>query len=116
MDLIPTEFPDFVRNLPEADLPFDGLRGWLLQSNSGQILFNESDVEVTVPEHSHCDQWGVVINGDIKLTVNDHMRLYSRGDTYYIPEGVTHEAQIYPGFKAVDYFTDQNRYRLKEVR
>jgi hypothetical protein len=38
-----SQFPAFVRALPEADLPFVGLRGWLLQSESGQVLFNESD-------------------------------------------------------------------------
>ena len=45
-----SEFPSFVRSLPEADLPFEGLRGWLLQSDSGQVLFNESDIEVSVPD------------------------------------------------------------------
>jgi hypothetical protein len=39
------EFPAFVRNLPEADLSLDGLRGWLFQGDLGQILFNESDME-----------------------------------------------------------------------
>ena len=63
------EFPGFIKRLPEADLPFDGLRGWLLQSDSGQVLFNESDVEMTVPEHSHCNQWGFVIDG--KIVVQD---------------------------------------------
>jgi hypothetical protein len=57
------EFPDFVPRLPEADLPFVGLRGWLLQGESGQVLFNESDVEVSVPEHSHGDPWGMVVDG-----------------------------------------------------
>jgi hypothetical protein len=55
----PSEFPDFVKNLPMANIPFNGLRGWLLQSNSGQVLFNESEVETIVPEHSPGDQWGI---------------------------------------------------------
>jgi len=109
-----SEFPGFVRSLPEADLPFDGLRGWLLQSKSGQVLFNESDVEVTVPEHSHGDQWGVVIDGEIELTIDSQTGVYSRGDTYFVPGGVTHRARIYPGFRAVDYFTDQDRYRPRK--
>jgi len=108
------EFPSFVRSLPEADLPFDGLRGWLLQSDSGQVLFNESDVEVTVPEHSHGDQWGVVIDGRFELTIDGQTRMYSRGDTYFIPMGIAHRARIYPGFRAVDYFADKNRYNPKK--
>jgi len=106
-----SKFPAFVRSLPEADLPFEGLRGWLLQSDSGQILFNESDIEVSVPEHSHGDQWGVVIDGKIELTIGDLTRTYSRGDTYFIPAGTVHSALIYPGFRAVDYFADRDRYR-----
>lgn len=107
-----SEFPDFVQNLPEADLPFVGLRGWLLQSGSGQVLFNESDVEISVPEHLHGDQWGVVVDGEIELTVGDQTRTYSRGDTYFIPAGTLHRAQIYPGFRAVDYFADLDRHKL----
>ncbi len=66
----PSEFPDFVKKLPRAAITFDGLRGWLLQSDAGQVLFNESDVEVYVPEHSHGEQWGVVIDGTIEMTIS----------------------------------------------
>jgi len=105
-----SEFPSFVRSLPEADLPFEGLRGWLLQSDSGQVLFNESDIEVSVPDHSHGNQWGAVIDGKIEMTIGGQTTIYSRGDTYFIPAGTTHRARIYPGFKAVDYFADRDRY------
>ena len=105
------DFPPFVRSLPEADLPFDGLKGWLLRSDAGLIMFNESAIEVSVPEHSHGDQWGVVLGGRIDLTIGDRARTYGRGDTYFIPKGVLHKAQIYPGFRAVDYFADKHRYR-----
>jgi hypothetical protein len=108
-----SEFPAFVRGLPEADLPFDGLRGWLLQSEMGQVLFNESDVELTVPEHAHSSQWGVVIEGRIDLTIGGRACSYSRGDANFIPDGVLHYAQIYPGFRAVDYFADRSRYRVQ---
>ena len=107
------EFPAFVQSLPEADLPFSGLRGWLLQSASGQVLFNESDIELTVPEHSHGDQWGVVMDGKIDLTIGNNTQTYSRGDTYFIPAGTPHQARIYPGYRAVDYFADRNRYRTR---
>ena len=109
-----SEFPSFVRGLPEADLPFDGLRGWLLQSDSGQVLFNESDIEVSVPDHSHGNQWGVVVDGKIELTIGGQSRTHSRGDTYFIPAGTVHRARIYPGFRAVDYFADQGRYRARQ--
>ena len=109
-----SEFPGFVRSLPEADLPFEGLRGWLLQSDSGQVLFNESDIEVLVPDHSHGEQWGIVIDGKIEMTIGGQTMTYCRGDTYFIPAGAVHRAQISPGFRAVDYFADRSRYRPRE--
>jgi hypothetical protein len=111
-----SEFPAFVRGLPEADLPFYGLRGWLLKSESGQVLFNESDVELTVPEHTHGNQWGVVIDGKIDLTIGGHTQTYTRGDAYLIPSGTPHQARICPGYRAVDYFADRNRYRIRSHR
>jgi mannose-6-phosphate isomerase-like protein (cupin superfamily) len=108
------EFPDFVRRLPRADLPFEGLRGWLLQSEWGQVLFNESDIELSVPAHAHGNQWGTVIDGSIELTIGGKKRLYTRGDSYFIPAGTTHSAIIHPGFRAVDYFEDKERYQTKK--
>lgn len=106
-------FPVFIRSLPEADLPFDGLRGWLLQSESGQVLFMEADVDVIVPQHSHGDQWGIVIDGEIDLTIGDAARTYVSGETYVIPGGTPHQARIHAGFRAIDYFVDRNRYRAR---
>ncbi len=108
-----SSFPDFVRNLPEADLPFVGLRGWLLLSESGQVMFNEADIELTVPQHSHGDQWGVVIAGRIDLTIDGDTQTFKRGDTYFIPKGSPHRALIFPGFRAIDYFADRDRYRIR---
>ncbi len=100
-----SEFPTFVRSLPEADLSFDGLRGWLLQ--------NEADIELTVPQHSHGNQWGVVIDGRIDLKIGELTKTYMSGETYFIPEGTPHQARIYPGFRAIDYFADRDRYRVR---
>lgn len=108
------DFPDFVRGLPEADLPFEGLRGWLLQSEDGQVLFMETDVDVDVAEHSHGDQWGIVVDGQIELTIGGETAIYRRGDSYCIPAGVEHGARLFAGFKALDYFKDRDRYRVRE--
>ncbi len=113
MDTKITEFPDFVRKLPEADMPFQGLRGWLLQTESGLVLFNEASHEVHVPEHSHGDQWGVVVDGKIDLTIDGKTRTFGRGGSYFIPKGAMHRARIYRGFRAVDYFADRDRYTPK---
>jgi len=108
-----SQFATFIRALPEADLPFAGLHGWLLQSESGQVLFMEADVDVIVPQHAHGDQWGVVINGKIDLTIGDDTRTFTSGDSYFIPNGTPHSARIHSGFRAIDVFADRDRYRVR---
>ena len=34
-------YPDFIRNLPEVDVPVNGIRGWLLENDRQQIVFFE---------------------------------------------------------------------------
>lgn len=110
------EFPAFIQDLPQADMPFEGLRGWLLSGENGQVLFNESDADLDVPEHSHGDQWGVVIVGRIELTIGGGTNVYSKGDTYFIPAGAPHSARIHAGFRAADYFADRSRYTERPGR
>ena len=108
-----SEFPDFVRSLPECDMPYEGLRGWLLIGETGLLLFSESDIDMSVPEHSHCDQWGVVIAGKMELTMGERTKVYRPGDAYVIPAGTVHKARIYPGFRTIDFFTDPKRYQIR---
>jgi len=39
--------------LPEANLPFEGARGWILQADTSQLVFFEFEADAKVPEHSH---------------------------------------------------------------
>jgi quercetin dioxygenase-like cupin family protein len=52
----------------------------------------------------------VVIDGKIELAIDGKTRIYSRGDTYFIPAGTKHSARIHPGFRAFDFFADKDRY------
>ena len=106
-------YPDFVKRLPEAKLPFAGPQARLLQTKAGQIIFFESERDFQIPPHSHGDQWGVVIDGSIELTIDDQTRTLSGGQTYFIPSGTVHSIQVHAPFRAVDYFADDNRYEAK---
>jgi mannose-6-phosphate isomerase-like protein (cupin superfamily) len=108
------EFPSFVQTLPEADLPYPGLKGWLMAGERGQVLYCETDTEVVVPEHRQGEQWGFVIRGRIEMTIQDRTRIYSRGDMYHVPSGAAHRAHIFPGFRAVYHLSEPNRYRVKK--
>jgi quercetin dioxygenase-like cupin family protein len=107
------EFPEFIENLPRADLPVEGIRGWLLNGENGQLLFLRADQKTIIPEHKHGDQWGIVIEGEVELTIGGKTATYRQGDSYFIPAGTLHKAVLYKGFRALDYFADKDRYQTR---
>ncbi len=107
-------FPEFVRKLPRADLPLEELNGWLLRGEEGQVLLLQVDEERSLPEHEHGDQWGIVIDGEMELTLGGKTDTYRRGDSYFIPCGTPHGAILRKGFRALDLFADKDRYCVKK--
>jgi quercetin dioxygenase-like cupin family protein len=106
-------FPDPIRNLPEADIPLDGLTAYLSQSDAHQILFMEFEKDVDLPEHSHADQVGIVLEGKIELVIDGERHCFTKGDRYHISEGMMHSAKIYAGYSDITFFNEPNRYSVK---
>jgi len=108
-------FPEPITNLPLADIPLEGVRGYLSQSEDHQILFMEFSKDVELTEHSHESQWGVILKGKIELVIDGVKHTYTRGDCYFIPEGVRHAAKIYAGYADITFFHQKERYKTKDA-
>jgi quercetin dioxygenase-like cupin family protein len=108
-----TAFSDFIRNLPEVDVPMEGVRGWLLTGDGKQVVFFDIQAGAEVPPHSHCAQWGMVVEGSMTLTIGGDTREYKSGDWYVIPEGVTHAAKVTSRMSVIDIFDAPDRYKAK---
>ncbi len=106
-----SDFADFIKDLPEAEQPFEGLKAWLLQGEKMQTLFLEAVKEVRLPNHSHGDQWGIVVAGKLDLTVGRQSRTCGPGESYFIPAGAEHYGTLHPGCRAIDCFADRDRYQ-----
>ena len=106
-------FPEPIRNLPEADIPLDGLKAYISQADSHQILFMEFGKDVEIPEHSHESQWGIVLEGRIDLTIEGVERTYTKGDRVFIPKGARHSGRIHAGYADVSFFNESDRYKRK---
>jgi len=106
-------FPNIITNLPEADIPIEGVRAYLIQSENQQILFMSFENDVEIPEHSHGAQWGVILDSEIELTIGGKKYTFKKGDTYFIPEGVKHRAKIKQGYKDITLFDQKDRYKVK---
>ena len=111
--LMSTIFPKPITNLPEADIPIEGIRAYLSQSDTHQILFMEFSKDVELPEHSHADQVGIVLEGRIDLTIDGKQQTYTKGDRYYIAEGALHSAIIYAGYADITFFDEPDRYSCR---
>lgn len=106
-------FPEIITNLPEADIPIEGLHSYLFQGEKQQFVFMSFENDVKVPEHSHEAQWGVVLDGEIELTIDDKKCIFTKGDTYFIPKDVKHSARIRKGYKDLTLFNQNDRYKAK---
>ena len=103
-DKISDVFPKPIRSLPEADVPLEGVKAYLAQGNNFQIIFMGFEKDVSVPEHSHEEQWGIILEGKIDLVIDGILNTYSKGDRYLIPKGVKHSAKIYAGYASMEFF------------
>ena len=106
-------YPEFIRSLPEVDIPIEGVRGWLSQAEGHQVVFFDIDPIGEVPMHSHGEQWGIVVEGEMELTIGGETKRYGAGDNYYSPAGVEHGAKFLSHFRAIDVFADADRYQSK---
>ena len=105
-----TPFPEMIRGLDEIDIPVDGIRGWLLQGGSTQAVFFDIEPVGVIEPHHHCSQWGIVVMGEMDLTIDGQEKTYKAGDWYYIPEGVVHSASFKTRVHVIDIFDDGKRY------
>ena len=104
-------FPDIITRLPQADIPIQGLRSHLLQSANQQVIFMSFENDVEVPEHDHEAQWGIVLDGEIELTISGKKQIFKKGDTYSISKSAPHSAKIRAGYKDLTLFNQKDRYR-----
>ncbi len=110
-------FPAVIKDLPEADLPFKGVNAWILQGEKYQLIFFEMQPTALVPEHSHSyPQWGMVIEGKMRLTINGKAKTIEKGDDYLIPARTKHQAKFLAKTQVIDLFSEKTRYKTKTAK
>lgn len=105
-------FPPFFDNLPQLDVPFDPavVTTRAIASAHGLAVFFDIHRDTELAPHSHGDQWGTVIRGELELTMNGETRTYRPGQSYFIPAGAEHGARIPAGTQILDVFAEPDRY------
>jgi len=106
-------YPRMITDLPIADIPLKGVRGWISQARDGQVVFFDIEPIGEVPRHAHGEQWGIVVEGAMELTIGDQTRRYEAGDSYHIPAGVEHGARFLTRVRVIDVFAEADRWKAK---
>ena len=106
-------FPAFIDDLPSPDSNVP-MRARIVSGGDILPMFYEVDTDIEIPEHRHGAQWGVVLEGSMEMMIGGEERLYSRGDTYFVPSGVDHVTRIRAGYRGIDVFADPQRYVPRE--
>ncbi len=109
-------FPNVITGLPEADMPFEGIKAWILQGEKHQLAFMQTETKVRIPEHSHdYAEWGVIIEGEIEVTIEDKARNCKKGDEFLIPARAKHKLTSLAKSRAIILFSERTRYQTKPV-
>jgi quercetin dioxygenase-like cupin family protein len=107
-------YPDFITAFPSINVPFskDVVQTAVVKSDAGLVAFFTFLRDMELPMHSHGAQWGTVIEGEIEFTIGGETKIYGPGDSYSIPAGVEHGAQIKAGTRVIDVFDEADRYAV----
>ena len=99
-------FADIIKKVPSRDYGIDGLEVHVDHTSTGTVYFVSAAKEVVFPEHAHAAQWTIVVSGSCTFTADGESKIYSAGETYFIPAGLRHQITLHAGYSEVDYVDD----------
>ena len=108
-----TVFPEMIEKLPDIDISLPGVKGKLFQGKEMQAVFFSLEGPADIPPHAHQAQWGVILEGEVEMTIDGQTRILRQGDSYTIPTGAVHSAHVLSSMKALDFFSESDRYQPK---
>ena len=71
-------FPEPISKLPQADMPFEGVKAFLSQSDNHQIVFTSFTEDTEMQTHSHAAQISFVVEGRIDFTIGEESFSYKK--------------------------------------
>ncbi|NJO81224.1 MAG: cupin domain-containing protein [Cyanobacteria bacterium RM1_2_2] len=85
-----THFPEKIRSLERFSERFDAYR---LAAAGGDVLFATYPAGTDIEPHTHeTDNWGVIVRGEMHITMDGQIHHFKTGDWYHVPAGRVHAA------------------------
>lgn len=113
MEFAPHPLDSLLETLPEVDGYFEGGKAWLLQGTTHQVVFIKAAQDVAADEHEHEEQWGIIVDGEVEMTIDGEPRKLSSGDAVHIPPFVRHSGKALAGGFGIDIFHQVDRFKAK---
>jgi quercetin dioxygenase-like cupin family protein len=110
----PQILPEEIVALPPVEIPVDGVTGYCLNDHEKQVVFFVFEEGVSFPDHSHCEQRGIIVSGEMVMEVDGTTNLYQTGDTYRVPEGVKHRTNFSKRTVLIDMSDAPDRYPVRQ--
>ncbi len=102
---MPGKYPDRIRALPGFDGRFDAHK---LAADGADVLFASYPSGTSIPAHTHdTDNYGVIIRGELILTIRGCVERYGVGDWYHVPAGVEHAADFEHDSDEIEFWFEQ---------
>ena len=108
-------YPQFIEDFPALELPLPDsqVRSHAIRSEAGLVVFFEFLKDTDLPPHSHLAQWGVLVEGEVAITIGGVRRVYRPGEAWDLPAGTVHAVEVKAGTRVIDVFAEPDRYPLK---
>jgi len=99
-------YPEKIKSLPAQKGKVDTSSKYMLEAKDCKILFASYEPGTTIPSHRHddADVHGVVIKGEIILTVNGTTTKHGVGEWYHIPPGAEHATVFEQETEEIEYW------------
>jgi quercetin dioxygenase-like cupin family protein len=104
------QFPAWIRSLPSVSAKITGADGKLLAGTQGQVVFWHFTDGGRVPPHHHGAQMGIVLSGNLALTIDGHDQELGPGDHFVIEAGQVHSAIVGAGSSIIECFEEPDRH------
>ena len=101
-------FPEIVKKMHSDNYGVEGLEVYYDHTPVGTVYFFGTKNPFNLPEHSHAEQFGMVIKGEVTYKINGETKTYKAGESYSIPAGVKHVTYYSANFSEMGYVDDPN--------
>ncbi len=109
-------YTNAITDLPEAVIPFEGVKAWILQGETHQLAFMQMEAKASIPEHRHdYAEWGTIIEGEIELTIEGKTRNCKKRDEFLIPARAKHKLISSAKSRVIILFSERTRYQTKPI-